>query len=532
MLKETLRFYWGLQKNIRIVVTTTIVSILGYTVWIIVWGAQSPSEPAFSSLGLIVIQLFFCLYGLQIYLRGDYDRRLRQGWLMLVLGTLSSLVAECIWFYRESILHVEPFLSLADLFYLLYYPLTLAGLLRFPFIPAERRERLTLLMDLSIVMTTCVIIFWYYILAPLQMTLQADLAGVVAVAYPIGDLLLLTGVAAVIQSDVEKLAFGSMVFLAGGMIFTVIADALFAYYEVNAIAYEVAYLNFFWILAAGFNLFAVVVQLRIRSGPPASVTDLKFTRSKRLLQLALPYIAVAVGLVMQFMCVNATENLDPRVRGVMYGVLLLIGLVLLRQYIVLRENVHLYQEMRRMASTDSLTGLYNRHFFNEIFLLELERAQRFNRSLSILLIDVDGFKKINDRYGHLQGDTVLKTVAQMLAAHIRSADLIARFGGDEFIVILTDTNLVRARLVARRLKTAVSSRLMTLMPLGISVGVAAYRTGITPEQFLEDADHDLYRQKGNLGYAPNLEAALHSSASGEASQLADVSGSSVRESES
>ena len=114
-----------------------------------------------------------------------------------------------------------------------------------------------------------------------------------------------------------------------------------------------------------------------------------------------------------------------------------------------------------------------------------------------MLIDVDDFKKINDTYGHLYGDVVLKTVAQLLAGQLRSADLIARFGGDEFVVILPETTQERARVVAERIEQATSTHPAGNVPLAVSIGVATFRPGLTPEHLLEESDQDLYRQKGS-----------------------------------
>ena len=128
--------------------------------------------------------------------------------------------------------------------------------------------------------------------------------------------------------------------------------------------------------------------------------------------------------------------------------------MLWRQYIVSKENVRLYQKMQRIAWTDSLTSVYNRHFFNEILPREMERASRYDNHLSVLLLDIDGFKNYNDTFGHLKGDVVLKTIARIFFLQLRKSDTIARFGGDEFVVILPETNRHRAIAIADRIRDA------------------------------------------------------------------------------
>jgi len=105
------------------------------------------------------------------------------------------------------------------------------------------------------------------------------------------------------------------------------------------------------------------------------------------------------------------------------------------------ERARLIEELSRAATQDSLTGLYNRRFITKILNKELERCRRFDRILGIAMIDLDNFKNINDMHGHLFGDKVLKIVAEILSKNIREVDVICRWGGEEFVVLLPETNL-------------------------------------------------------------------------------------------
>jgi diguanylate cyclase (GGDEF)-like protein len=115
----------------------------------------------------------------------------------------------------------------------------------------------------------------------------------------------------------------------------------------------------------------------------------------------------------------------------------------------------------------------------------------------VMLLDIDGFKAFNDTYGHLKGDVVLKIIARIFTTQLRVSDTIARFGGDEFVVILPETNRRKALAIAERIRHAVSARSFGSARLSVSVGVSAYRSGLTPEQLLDEADRDMYRRKNS-----------------------------------
>jgi diguanylate cyclase (GGDEF)-like protein len=189
--------------------------------------------------------------------------------------------------------------------------------------------------------------------------------------------------------------------------------------------------------------------------------------------------------------------MDLRLRGLLHGGIILLVMIIVRQYLTLRENSSLYEEMRQVATTDSLTKVYNRHFFNEILPIRMVQARQRRQPLSVLLVDVNDFKIYNDTYGHLKGDAALKTVARLLVHNLRPADQTARFGGDEFVVILPNTDRNGAEAVARRVRQAFADLSGSDQPVGVSIGAAELTGEQTPEQLLEEADRDLYREKSD-----------------------------------
>ncbi len=153
-------------------------------------------------------------------------------------------------------------------------------------------------------------------------------------------------------------------------------------------------------------------------------------------------------------------------------------------------------EIKRIANTDPVTGLYNRHFLDREIAGRIAHAAAHGRPLSLLMIDIDRFKPINDRHGHTIGDKVLRAVANRLSAGIREFDTLARFGGDELAIIMPETGLDVARLVADRLCALVADG-TTEVPfkVTVSIGVAALSVGDTESTLLAKADAALYAAK-------------------------------------
>ncbi|MGB8004978.1 MAG: sensor domain-containing diguanylate cyclase [Gaiellaceae bacterium] len=160
------------------------------------------------------------------------------------------------------------------------------------------------------------------------------------------------------------------------------------------------------------------------------------------------------------------------------------------------ENARRFREARQLADLDALTGLHNRRYFHETLARECARAHRYERKLALIVFDLDDFKEINDRIGHLAGDTVLAEAAERVRDVVRTADIACRVGGDEFAVILPESALADADQLYRRIQNAVSSR-----PLGhagklfLSAGVAELRAEDDPAAFFQRADDALYRAK-------------------------------------
>jgi diguanylate cyclase (GGDEF)-like protein len=161
-----------------------------------------------------------------------------------------------------------------------------------------------------------------------------------------------------------------------------------------------------------------------------------------------------------------------------------------------------YEELKKLqisAATDPLTGLYNRRFFEEHFERELNRAMRYNQHLALVLLDLHQFKEVNDRYGHPRGDLLLQTAASTLRKSLRTSDYAFRIGGDEFALLLLQSDTEQAMTLARRVRanfTAIIEPMQMAVALGLDYGVAVYPVdGDQKEVLIRIADERLYEMK-------------------------------------
>lgn len=157
------------------------------------------------------------------------------------------------------------------------------------------------------------------------------------------------------------------------------------------------------------------------------------------------------------------------------------------------------KQLQHLAITDVVTGLRNHRFFQEVLNSEVERSQRHNRKLSLIMTDIDHFKKFNDSFGHPEGDRALALVGQILQQEVRTVDTVARYGGEEFAIVLPETDLAQTKEVCERLRQAIESA-DTLGPdkrLTISLGAAEYRIDEPTQSLIERADQALYKSKNS-----------------------------------
>ncbi len=185
------------------------------------------------------------------------------------------------------------------------------------------------------------------------------------------------------------------------------------------------------------------------------------------------------------------------------GLLVLLNIYMFDQRIRLqrarRNLIHQLQRAERMARIDPLTGIPNRRSLKETLEAEISRARRNKLPLTVMVSDVDNFKSFNTRFGHLTGDRVLMDVASLLRKNFRASDFIVRYGGDEFVVVMPDTDLERARAAVVRLNRLIdawnTSNPHCGYDLGLTCGLTEFVEGATVDELIQAADEDMYLRK-------------------------------------
>jgi diguanylate cyclase (GGDEF)-like protein len=243
------------------------------------------------------------------------------------------------------------------------------------------------------------------------------------------------------------------------------------------------------ILHASMEATGAVAGVAVRGGEEVA-REGTFERTGQPLRLELASTEM-VGEDLALILHPAPTGFDERTVALAHS--------LVAQAAVALDNARLHGIVQRQAVTDELTGLSNRRFFRDALETELQRAERFGNPLSLIVADLDDFKRINDRFGHQAGDEVLRTFAETLRGRIRGVDLGARLGGEEFAVLLPETEADGAKALAENLRAAVAGMVVPIgqhqLRITASFGVAAFPQTHTADELMTAADLALYSAK-------------------------------------
>ncbi len=486
--------YWFLAAAAVVVVTYQLVP------------AGLPKDLVYQVMGLAAAGAI--VVGVRIHQPVD-----RLPWYLLAAGQLLWSVADAVGSWDSDVLGNDRFPSPADPIYLLGYPTIVVGLL---LLVRGRRPRRDVagFLDSAILTVALAILSWVLLAGPTIKNYQDSLAAaVVAVAYPLGDIVLAGLLIRLITTPGGRTRSFGLLVTGIGLLITVdtAASALSMLTVDSTLA-----INFLWLSSyAAFGAAALDPSMVSLSEPAASA-EVRFSRAR------LTALTLAVLVAPATMAVQAAAGFQLDVWPVVIGSVVIFLLVVARMNLSIdqiqaanRRTEAAQAELARQAAHDPLTGLPNRGQGVRLIRNALSRAQRSGEVIGLLFVDLDGFKQVNDTLGHRAGDEVLRAAAERMQVGVRSGDTVARLGGDEFVVLLEPLDVDASAVdVANRLVSALSAPLILTsgreVTVGASIGVAISQDADTdPERLLHEADVAVYRAKaGGRGRTEVFDRAL------------------------
>jgi two-component system, cell cycle response regulator len=440
----------------------------------------------------VVLVSLYCLVsasaGVAVFVgcaRNLVGARARLPWLVLGGSQVVYAAADSFFYVTHYMFGNSAFPALADPLYLGHYPLVVVGLILLIRLRNPGRD-LASLLDAATVAVATALLSWLYLIGPQARADSPMLVKLVSVAYPVMDLAMFAVALRLILGPGRRPA--SFMLLAGNLLAIFTADTIYVMQQLNGTYHAGNFLDAIW-LCGNLALGAAALHPTVsRVTERASAEDMKLTPVRLAVLAGAALIAPATLIVRDLL-------------GILRDVPVIAGACAVLFLLAIARLAGLVVDQRHLATTDVLTGLRTRRFFGAQLPLEITKAHRAGSSLAVLIVDVDHFKSINDRYGHPAGDRVLVEVARRLRDAVRHADFIARYGGEEFALVVPGVSPQELASIGERLRTQVACSPIVVSPdewvhVTVSVGTAGYpRHGESPADLITTADRALYAAK-------------------------------------
>lgn len=469
------------------VATAAAVVFVAFVAWIVGGLSQGMALKVVDDIVFVVLTIpSAVLAGLAARSTGG---RLRAAWIAMAIGLAGWAIGDILWAYYELVLDEVPFPSIADAAYLVMPVGFCVALLLFP---AERsgQFRGRMLLDGVIVAGSLFLVSWVTILSSLY---QADadtmLSLVISLAYPISDVVILTMAAiALMRAAPEQRLV--LTLLTAGIACIALSDSAFAYLSAKNGYGTGNAIDIGWV--AGL-LLIMVAAAASREGAHHQYGAVALPGWA---SIWFPYAPLLLtGIVA---ATEPPETFNAPMVKIVGGLLVLT--VLARQFLAVSEDRRLMEAVAEQALRDPLTGLANRAMFSDRLNHAMQRRERDDTSVSLIALDLNDFKLVNDALGHAAGDELLSRVGERILGCVRNSDTVARLGGDEFVV-LVEGDADCSHLIADRVATSfdkpflIEGRELFIRPsVGLAIaGVDA--PALSAEELLKQADLAMYSAK-------------------------------------
>jgi len=399
-------------------------------------------------------------------------------WRLIAGALMLAGVGHAIW-YGLDLYGLEPFPSVADAFYLAVYPLFAVALWKLGDNSGNRDAAISDALMLGI---SAAVLGWALLIAPYVYDPELTLLQLlVSTAYPVADLMLVPLLLRLVFLHRMRIRAHQLLLI--GMLAYFAADLLYAHGNSTGWYVPGGFTDSLWLIA--YALFVAAVWHPSASRVPQSKASSAELTGRRLFVLGGASILVP-GVIL----FTAGDDVYI-VRVAAIAAILLFLLVMQRMAGLIRKTHEQADALESLARTDPLTGAANRRRLETELAREMSRAERTGVPLGLAFLDVDHFKAYNDRHGHSAGDALLADMVTAWQQELRPADVLARFGGEEFVLVFPDTDAHACHAVVERLRGRV--------PHGqsCSAGIAVYQSGESADALLHRADQALYQAKND-----------------------------------
>jgi two-component system cell cycle response regulator len=461
-----------------------VLVVVGY------YAALAAHAPA--AVGVVLYLLVSTSAAVMVFVgcvRNQPRRRLRLPWLLFGIGQAVYAAGDTAFYVAHDLLGDNAYPSLADPLYLAHYPLVVIGLILLIRLRSPGRD-LPGLLDAAALTVVAAMLSWLYQIGPLA-RIDASLAiRLVSVAYPVFDLVLLVFTFRLILAPSSRPM--SFLLLSVSLLIILGADSIYLIQQLLNTYQAGNFLDGAW-LAANLTLGAAALHPTMatldRHKPPPDVR----IGPGRLAMLTTAALIAPATLIIQD-AFHALEDIP--VIAAACAVLSVVTIARLAGLLV---------DQRRLTSTDMLTGLRTRRYVETRLPAELARAAKAGGSLCVLVVDVDNFTSINDRYGHKAGDRAMREIARRLRATVARGDLLARYGGAEFVIATSASSPSQLPDLAERLRDRIADAPTVVLPevwiaITVSIGAVSFPLhGSTTDELLAAADRALYAARTQGG---------------------------------
>ncbi|WP_410506315.1 GGDEF domain-containing protein [Haloimpatiens sp. FM7315] len=465
----------------------------------------------------ISFMILYCTYS-------ESRERDKKYWLYLFLSIFSYFLGDLLWIIKD--IFFDSFTGLiyiSQVFFLLQYPFSIIALLYIAWEKKNLYLSIQVFLDMLVIVIAISVVGWRFLVRnDIINSHMPFFEKFFLISNPIGDLAILFSIILILLFSKSFIAFRVVIFNIIALIIEVTADLINLYVKTNTINVNTDFLELMWltyVLLVSYS--ALVYKYNGCNFKCIRQSKKNENYTKTIVKIIIPYLSIGV-LFTAIFCI--IENIDI----IMWGFAICVGLVIISQLITLMENKRLMQLLiesnneleyktfeletinrqlkksnlakESQLNRDFLTGLHNRRYIYK--KLDVLFKNKFYNKASVLMIDIDYFKKINDTYGHEAGDKVLKQVSMLMKLYTRTNDSLIRFGGEEFICVLLDTDISIARDIADRIREKVEAYDFKIecikIKVTVSIGVSEARLVKCKEDIelaIKKADKLLYKAK-------------------------------------